>query len=215
MALSRGEATLALHLKAYGIEMEAQHPWCPGRRYRFDFCRPSEKLAVEVDGAVHRIKGRFRADVERHNLAVLMGWRVLRFTPADVENGKAIDALRAALAGDTATAMEVVQRGEARKPRALRRVPAAGVAEVDGARRARGRGKPDDRQDVRRMQVQGPEGGRKGGLKMGDSVKDTVKKLRNDLKERKPNDRSEADRIYAIIITKLEECEALACLHDI
>jgi very-short-patch-repair endonuclease len=110
--VSRGEATLALHLKAYNMEgWVQQYRPDPERKYRLDFAWVDRKLAVEVDGAVHRIKGRFKADVERHNLLQLLGWKVLRFTPADVEAGKAIDVLIALLVSKRIDlAIEIVQR---------------------------------------------------------------------------------------------------------
>jgi hypothetical protein len=67
-------------------------------------------LAVEIDGAVHRIKGRFKADLERHNVAQMLGWRVLRFSTADVKSAKAVDAVRAVLAGDEQAALAAIQR---------------------------------------------------------------------------------------------------------
>lgn len=109
---SPGEEALALHLRAYGVAAVRQHLFAEhlGRGFAFDFAWPELRLAVEVDGAVHRIKGRFAADVERHNLAQLLGWRVLRFRPADVLSGKAIDAVRAVLAGDDSAALAAIQR---------------------------------------------------------------------------------------------------------
>lgn len=108
---SPGEEELSLHLRALKLpEPVREFPFCPDRRHRFDFCWPDRKLAVEVDGGVHRIKGRFLADVERHNLAQLLGWTVLRFTPGDVSAGKAVDAIEAVLGGDAGRALEIVQR---------------------------------------------------------------------------------------------------------
>lgn len=101
-----------MHFRAYGIIAVRQYPFAEhlGRRHAFDFAFPDRLLAVEIDGAVHRIKGRFAADVERHNLAQVLGWRVLRFRPADVLTGKAIDAVRAVLAGDHPAALAAIQR---------------------------------------------------------------------------------------------------------
>jgi very-short-patch-repair endonuclease len=60
------------------------------RRFRFDFAFLPEMLAVEIDGAVHRIKKRFHSDVEKSQLAILGGWRVLRVSPAQVRSGHAL-----------------------------------------------------------------------------------------------------------------------------
>ena len=67
------------------------------RGWRFDLCWPALKLAVEVDGAVHRIKERFLADMEKHQAAFAAGWRVLRVAPRQVRNGAAVELVRQAL----------------------------------------------------------------------------------------------------------------------
>jgi len=50
-------------------------------------------IAVEVDGVVHRIKAQFQRDREKHNLALIAGWRVLHVSPDDVRSGKALFVL--------------------------------------------------------------------------------------------------------------------------
>lgn len=60
------------------------------RRYRFDFACVPERLAVEIDGAVHRIKKRFHADLEKGQLALIGRWRVLHVSPAQVRDGSAL-----------------------------------------------------------------------------------------------------------------------------
>lgn len=59
----------------------------PERRWRFDFAYPEAMVAVEAEGSVHRIKGRFARDLEKYNTAQLMGWRVFRFNQAMVDAG--------------------------------------------------------------------------------------------------------------------------------
>lgn len=55
----------------------------PGRRMRWDYviedasC-PRDKVAVEVDGMAHRTRERFWSDTEKHNVAMLEGWKWLR-----------------------------------------------------------------------------------------------------------------------------------------
>ena len=46
---------------------------------------------------VHRIKGRFRADIEKRALALLAGWRVLEVSGAEIRSGQAIAWLIALL----------------------------------------------------------------------------------------------------------------------
>lgn len=90
----RAEQALALGLRALGIEHEQQYAWGkqlnPPRLFRADLAVPAARLLVEVEGGAH-IAGlaRFQRDQERRNLAVMAGWRVLTFTPAQALNGTA------------------------------------------------------------------------------------------------------------------------------
>ena len=58
------------------------------RRYRIDFAFPDEKLAIEFDGYRHHGFSRegFRKGLERQNLLVMAGWRVLRYSLTDVRD---------------------------------------------------------------------------------------------------------------------------------
>jgi len=51
---------------------------------RVDLAWPDQRVAVEFDGEVHRDRRVFVNDLRRQNGLVLVGWRVLRFTSADV-----------------------------------------------------------------------------------------------------------------------------------
>ena len=64
--------------------------WHPTRNFRADLCWPSKKFIVEVDGAVHRIKGKFLRDIERHYHLVKQGWVYVRVTPEMVRSGEAL-----------------------------------------------------------------------------------------------------------------------------
>ena len=62
----------------------------PTRQWRFDFAWPEHKLAVEIDGGIfmqggHNRGTQFADDAEKHNAAVLLGWRLLRYTTRDLE----------------------------------------------------------------------------------------------------------------------------------
>ena len=63
------------------------------RRWRFDYCIPSEKIGIEIEGGTWR-KSRhttgtgFRADIVKYNFAVVhYGYRVLRYTPDQILSG--------------------------------------------------------------------------------------------------------------------------------
>jgi very-short-patch-repair endonuclease len=89
---------LTIQLKAKRLPVpEYEYRFAPPRRWRFDVSFLAEKLAVEIEGGVFaRVPGRhsrgagYRADLEKYNRAVEMGWRVLRFLPEQVESGEAI-----------------------------------------------------------------------------------------------------------------------------
>lgn len=62
-----------------------------GRDFELDFAWPGLKTAVEVQGGVHRIKGKFGRDIEKRALAMLAGWRVLEIDAASIRDGLAIE----------------------------------------------------------------------------------------------------------------------------
>lgn len=68
-----------------------EYRFAPPRRWRFDYAWPSRKVAIEVEGGVWiagrhtRGKGYIR-DLEKYNEAALLGWTVLRYTPAQMRD---------------------------------------------------------------------------------------------------------------------------------
>ena len=110
----RWEEAFALQLDAVGVPYLREFKFQADRRFRFDFAFVPQLVAVEIDGAVHRIKKRFFSDREKRNLAVLGGWSVLHAGPDQVRSGEALDLLLRMLAAAT----------EAQQPQA-----------IDGARR--------------------------------------------------------------------------------
>jgi hypothetical protein len=94
---------LAPLFKAHGLPgPEREYRFAPPRRWRFDYCFPSEKLAVEIEGGVW-IQGRhtrgsgFVRDLAKYNRAAILGWRLVRVTPRQVETGEVFVIVRAAL----------------------------------------------------------------------------------------------------------------------
>ena len=68
-------------------------------------CRLEKKLAIEIEGGVwsggRHVRGTgYSADLEKYNALAILGWRLLRFSTAMVENGTAINTTLAMLAGD-------------------------------------------------------------------------------------------------------------------
>lgn len=71
-----------------------EHPYLIGSRHRLDFAWPDRKIGVEVQGQVHRIKGRFQADIEKRARGLLQGWRILEVSGKEVRSGQAIEWLK-------------------------------------------------------------------------------------------------------------------------
>lgn len=99
-ALNKGEETMALHCRAAGVpEPQRQFLFAKalGRQFTADFGWPEFRLLLEVDGGVWRKGGgahshptNIRRDMDKANAAALLGYCVARFTPEEVESGKAL-----------------------------------------------------------------------------------------------------------------------------
>ncbi len=93
---SKGEL-LAFQCRCLGLPVPVlEHRFHPVRRWRFDAGFLAEKLAVEIDGGIwiggrHNTGTGYKADLEKLNEALCMGWRVLRVLPEQVKNGTAVE----------------------------------------------------------------------------------------------------------------------------
>lgn len=73
-----------------------------GRQWRLDWAWPLQRVGMECDGGAW-VRGRhtrgkgFIEDMAKSNAAVLLGWRVLRYTPEQIDRGEWIEPCRAAL----------------------------------------------------------------------------------------------------------------------
>lgn len=72
-----------------GILFIPEHYFLAGQRqWRFDMAVICCKLAIEIEGIGgfnnHRNIGNFAKDMEKYNRANIEGWRMLRFTPNQV-----------------------------------------------------------------------------------------------------------------------------------
>lgn len=94
--LSVGEETFALGCRIHSLFPEREFYFAKPRMFRFDFAFPDRKLAVEIEGGTFYGKSRhgsgpgYEKDCEKYNLAVKLGWRVLRYTTEMVKTGTAI-----------------------------------------------------------------------------------------------------------------------------
>lgn len=92
--MSDVEETLAFQLTACGIPFDRQVQPIPGRKFAYDF--QVDDLLIEVQGGVFMDKSGHNTglgitrDCEKHNLAVLHGYRPLLFTSKMVTDGVAV-----------------------------------------------------------------------------------------------------------------------------
>jgi hypothetical protein len=103
------EHDFANQLQAAGIRAPIrQFSPFPDRGIRIDFAWPvlasaysfgdwKPGVAFEVQGMVHRIKERFKADARRHNDLVLAGWTVYYVTGDMIRDGSALKLAQAVL----------------------------------------------------------------------------------------------------------------------
>lgn len=106
-------AKLAFQIRAVGLpEPIREYRFYPKRGWRADFAFPNQKLLVEYEGGIfvraqrngqdygwHQSVGRMLGDMEKYNMAALMGFRVLRYTAKQVKSGEAVKQIEAALKG--------------------------------------------------------------------------------------------------------------------
>jgi hypothetical protein len=118
--LRRGDpaATLAFQItQGIGATVVREFRFHPTRRWRFDLAierlvTPDfersrlVKLAIEIEGGLfvtaggrHNRGAGMRADMEKYNEAVLLGWRILRVLPEWVQSGKAFTLVERAVKG--------------------------------------------------------------------------------------------------------------------
>jgi hypothetical protein len=80
----------------------AEHVFHPTRKWRFDWAWLDHKLGVEIDGGTrgggrHNRHDGYSEDCVKLNEAVILGWRVMRFTTEQVADGSALSAIQKAL----------------------------------------------------------------------------------------------------------------------
>lgn len=82
---------------------EKEFRFCPGRRFRFDWCWKEDMVAAEWEGGSY-VGGRhtrpigYKNDCEKYSLAAAMGWCVIRFTTDQLQSGEALKWLKQAFA---------------------------------------------------------------------------------------------------------------------
>lgn len=86
---SKTKGWIRMHLNAWAqgnnIQMESEYRFHPDRKWRFDWCFPELKIAIEYEGLMsaksrHTTVRGFTGDAEKYNAAQSLGWKVLRYT---------------------------------------------------------------------------------------------------------------------------------------
>jgi hypothetical protein len=84
--MAKGKAYLIqMYLESRGIDYVPEYQGIPGRKFRFDFAVPADKIAIEYEGGTYsggaHIRGaHYASDCEKYSLAAIHGWRVIRLT---------------------------------------------------------------------------------------------------------------------------------------
>lgn len=99
-APSEPEERFALTWKTLkGPAFEREYRFCE-RKWRFDFAWPAAKVAVEIEGGIHDHgpsrgyhlrKAGFLKDATKYNRAAVLGWRVMRLAPSQIQPGTLIE----------------------------------------------------------------------------------------------------------------------------
>ena len=102
--MSDAEVLLGVQLDQAGIGYTREYAFALPRRFRADFAIAANPiLLVEIEGGTwvagrhSRGKG-FASDCEKQALAIIAGYRYMRVTTAQVEDGRAIEWIVRALA---------------------------------------------------------------------------------------------------------------------
>ena len=92
---SIGEETLARHLQVNQIKFKREFQFNPMTKHRADFYLPEYHLLVEVEGGTkgksrHTTHKGYSADLEKYNMAQILGFSRLAFTTEQVNQGAAL-----------------------------------------------------------------------------------------------------------------------------
>jgi very-short-patch-repair endonuclease len=73
------------------LEVVSEYRFHPERKWRADFAILNKRILIEVEGGIwtggrHTRGAGFAADMDKYNIATLLGWRLLRFTPSQIKD---------------------------------------------------------------------------------------------------------------------------------
>lgn len=89
---------LEAFLRTYGVKLQREYRFCPGRQFRADLAIPEWRLLCEIDGGVwtqgrHTRGSGFVKDMEKFNLAAIHGYYVIKYTPQQFGKCQGIDVI--------------------------------------------------------------------------------------------------------------------------
>jgi len=105
MSKSKWELLLLEHIKDAGLptpEREYRFDERNGRKWRFDFAYPYQRIGIECHGSIWQ-QGRHNrgygigSDCEKRNSAQLQGWDVYEFVPEQINSMDAVRIIKEAL----------------------------------------------------------------------------------------------------------------------
>ena len=107
-----------------------EHRFHHTRKWRFDFAHVQRRVAIEIDGGVwsggrHSGGAGQIGDMEKHNAAAVLGWRVLRFTPQQTQKRGWLRAVSAVIVGGQSAEEYAPTDRIRRKAGAVKRAKAA------------------------------------------------------------------------------------------
>ncbi len=108
MSKSKAESALCLDFRSNNIEVIREYRFHDTRRWQFDFAIPNIMLAIEVEGITsygknkngtmklgrHQTAKGIKADLEKYDEAMRLGWNVYRCSQDMVTSGRAIETIK-------------------------------------------------------------------------------------------------------------------------
>lgn len=85
------KAKIEFILKSLDIEYVKEHKFLKDRKFKFDYCNPNKKWALEYEGLFAAKSGHltvtgYTLNCNKYNLAAINGWTVLRYTAINLSN---------------------------------------------------------------------------------------------------------------------------------
>lgn len=85
-----------------GIAVWPEFAFAVDRNWRFDYCLPDQKVAIESEGGIYsggrHVRGKgYENDLEKYNRASADGWTLIRVTPSQLLTIETINLIKKAI----------------------------------------------------------------------------------------------------------------------